>query len=582
MVQNKVVAFMSNRFDSIMALLSAKKDDFTEKTGFNKDFGEGSTNVARGNHNHDSLYEPKNSSITSHLGQTSGNPHGVTKSDVGLSNADNTADLDKVVSNPTIAFVTGEVSPLQQSIANIEQVLASDDTTLDEFQEIVTFIKANKTDLDNLSVGNIAGLNSALAGKKDDFSENSAFNKNFGAGSSDIARGNHSHDASYEAKNTNIQQHISTVGGNPHNVTKNDVGLGNVDNTSDLNKPLSILQKTYIDGLSPLEKEFEIQGGGDTYFNDSGGISSTSSGRWHQGIISKNKYNGDVSFSFTPNSDNGLPRIMVGFTTQNLSLGYDSIEACFYVTNSSLIRWFPSPTSTIVIEGDADWENKDTITITLSGNMVSCHVSGRLVERIDMGNVFDNGAYIKIIPLNTNSSVDLIRIAPHVGTKNLIHSDTYTSRKTIYSTSAVDICTFDPMLISPNKGLNVSLSVPCRSNTRSWGGAYLGLLFQVNGAGDWYNLGNPGHDGGVMNYSAKSVATANLEYVLPIPEHMPALANKAFRITFKLIGRSYNSITTINGSHDINRTANNLGQGTALPWARIQNYTHLIVKEYDI
>ena len=34
---------------------------------------------------------------------------------------------------------------------------------------------------------------------------------------------------------------------NPHNTTKEQVGLGNVDNTSDINKPLSTLQKEYID-----------------------------------------------------------------------------------------------------------------------------------------------------------------------------------------------------------------------------------------------------------------------------------------------------------------------------------------------
>lgn len=34
---------------------------------------------------------------------------------------------------------------------------------------------------------------------------------------------------------------------NPHNVTKSQVGLGNVDNTSDMNKPLSTQQKNYVD-----------------------------------------------------------------------------------------------------------------------------------------------------------------------------------------------------------------------------------------------------------------------------------------------------------------------------------------------
>ena len=43
----------------------------------------------------------------------------------------------------------------------------------------------------------------------------------------------------YEPKNSNIQGHISNNTTNPHNVTKSQVGLSNVDNTSDVNKPLS-------------------------------------------------------------------------------------------------------------------------------------------------------------------------------------------------------------------------------------------------------------------------------------------------------------------------------------------------------
>ena len=38
------------------------------------------------------------------------------------------------------------------------------------------------------------------------------------------------------------QAHIATVLGNPHGVTKSEVGLGQSDNTSDANKPVSILQ----------------------------------------------------------------------------------------------------------------------------------------------------------------------------------------------------------------------------------------------------------------------------------------------------------------------------------------------------
>jgi len=41
--------------------------------------------------------------------------------------------------------------------------------------------------------------------------------------------------------------HAATVTGNPHAVTKADVGLGNVDNTSDVNKPVSTAQQTALD-----------------------------------------------------------------------------------------------------------------------------------------------------------------------------------------------------------------------------------------------------------------------------------------------------------------------------------------------
>ncbi len=42
--------------------------------------------------------------------------------------------------------------------------------------------------------------------------------------------------------------HLITTTGNPHSVNKTDVGLGNVDNTSDLDKPVSALQQIYVAG----------------------------------------------------------------------------------------------------------------------------------------------------------------------------------------------------------------------------------------------------------------------------------------------------------------------------------------------
>lgn len=54
---------------------------------------------------------------------------------------------------------------LTNSINTINGLLLSDDTTLDELQEVVNFIKANRADLDALTISNIAGLQDALDGK---------------------------------------------------------------------------------------------------------------------------------------------------------------------------------------------------------------------------------------------------------------------------------------------------------------------------------------------------------------------------------------------------------------------------------
>lgn len=49
----------------------------------------------------------------------------------------------------------------------------------------------------------------------------------------------HNHDEDYEPKNENIQSHVNTVSGNPHNVTLAELGIENIDNTADLDKPIS-------------------------------------------------------------------------------------------------------------------------------------------------------------------------------------------------------------------------------------------------------------------------------------------------------------------------------------------------------
>jgi hypothetical protein len=59
---------------------------------------------------------------------------------------------------------------------------------------------------------------------------------------------------SYEPANSNIQTHIGTTTGNPHNVTKTDVGLGNV--TNDAQIPLT--QKGVADGVATLNSSGKL------------------------------------------------------------------------------------------------------------------------------------------------------------------------------------------------------------------------------------------------------------------------------------------------------------------------------------
>lgn len=55
----------------------------------------------------------------------------------------------------------------QSDIDRIDLLLTSDDLTLDELQELVDFIKANKTTIDTLGIANIIGLSAALNLKAD-------------------------------------------------------------------------------------------------------------------------------------------------------------------------------------------------------------------------------------------------------------------------------------------------------------------------------------------------------------------------------------------------------------------------------
>lgn len=74
--------------------------------------------------------------------------------------------VDSLVSTSTTESLTANQGRiLKGMIDQINTLVSSDDTTLNELQEIVNFIKQNKADLNSLGILNIAGLQAALDDK---------------------------------------------------------------------------------------------------------------------------------------------------------------------------------------------------------------------------------------------------------------------------------------------------------------------------------------------------------------------------------------------------------------------------------
>ncbi len=81
--------------------------------------------------------------------------------DLKVNIADIVDDLTSTLADAPLSANQGrilneEITLLQEAIESLRVILTSDDTTLDELQEIVNFIKQNRDDLANLDLSNIA------------------------------------------------------------------------------------------------------------------------------------------------------------------------------------------------------------------------------------------------------------------------------------------------------------------------------------------------------------------------------------------------------------------------------------------
>lgn len=196
-------------------------------------------------HEHDTRYEPKNSNIQEHISSTS-NPHGVTAAQAGADPAGTAATavgshesendhalLHSNANDPTAdekaaLAGTGTPSETNKFVTNDDARLA-DARTPTSHQHDPGDVNADSTHrfVTDTQMATWNGKQDALG---------------FTPATED-----HDHDGVYEPANANIQNHIASTS-NPHSVTKDLVGLGNCDNTSDTNKPVSTAQQTALDG----------------------------------------------------------------------------------------------------------------------------------------------------------------------------------------------------------------------------------------------------------------------------------------------------------------------------------------------
>ena len=155
--------------------------------------------------------------LNNHVNDT-GNPHAVTKDQVGLGNVDNTADIDKPVSTT----VKGLIDNLQLQVNAI--VIESDLIYIVQ-QGLTDHVnnKSNPHAVTKAQVGLGSVDNTSDANKPVSTAQQSAIN------GVQMLLTNHENDVL-----------------NPHSVTKAQVGLGSVDNTADIDKPISAAQQSAL------------------------------------------------------------------------------------------------------------------------------------------------------------------------------------------------------------------------------------------------------------------------------------------------------------------------------------------------
>lgn len=205
----------------------------------------------------------------------------IDKTDVGLGNVDNTSDADKPISTATqtaldnkadlvggkvpssqipaiaISEFLGAVNSQAAMLALLGQegdwcirtdvdltyiLIGTDPTDIDNWQEIVTPTSA-VTSVNGYTGVVVLDQNDIGLGNVDDTSD---LNKPISTATQTAL--NAKQDSLVSGTNIKTLEGQSLLGSGNIDLTKSDVGLSNVDNTSDLNKPISTATQTALNG----------------------------------------------------------------------------------------------------------------------------------------------------------------------------------------------------------------------------------------------------------------------------------------------------------------------------------------------
>jgi lysophospholipase L1-like esterase len=108
--------------------------------------------------------------------------------------------------------------------------------------------------------------------------------------------------------------------GNPHSVTKAQVGLGNADNTSDVNKPISAATQTALDGLDGALSDHEANTGNPHSVTKAqvglGNADNTSDVNKPISTATQTALDGLVSKAVVGDMDFDLPGVLMGFRSE--------------------------------------------------------------------------------------------------------------------------------------------------------------------------------------------------------------------------------------------------------------------------